>query len=236
MKRLMMYCAALAALTTTGLAREAATVVETAGPATWAAEDALGRKVGFYAPKTIRLESRGDWVDVSPSYPASRGNTLRRDAIGYAGIRNTDDSARNDIVETKVARDAEHVWFAIRAAAPLTPSSDRAWMTLFVDTDRAKATGWQGYDLVVNRLSPEGGKAVVEVADGRGWTWRRVAQAACHVDGDLLVLELPRTLFGSWLDFEFKVGDNLRLEGDVMDFYVSGDVAPLGRFNYVFTE
>jgi hypothetical protein len=41
---------------------------------------------------------------------------------------------------------------------------------------------------------------------------------------------------GKKLDFEFKWVDNMQDEGNIMDFYVSGDAAPGGRFNYVFTE
>jgi hypothetical protein len=33
---------------------------------------------------------------------------------------------------------------------------------------------------------------------------------------------------------DFKWVDNLQAPGDVMDFYVSGNVAPAGRFNYRF--
>lgn len=35
-------------------------------------------------------------------------------------------------------------------------------MMLLVDTDRNKSTGWNGYDVIVNRVSPKGNKAVVE--------------------------------------------------------------------------
>jgi hypothetical protein len=34
------------------------------------------------------------------------------------------------------------------------------------------------------------------------------------------------------LTLDFKWADNLQQPGDVMDFYVSGDVAPQGRFKY----
>jgi len=35
------------------------------------------------------------------------------------------------------------------------------------------------------------------------------------------------------LNFEFKWSDNMQKE-DPMDWYVNGDVAPGGRFNYVY--
>lgn len=197
----------------------------------------IGRTPRPSAPKTIRLSQPKDWEDVSPRYVDSRGDTVHRDSAGYCEMRYSDTSGRNDIVEAKTARDGERVYFMARTAAPLTPSADRAWMTLFIDSDRSRKTGWQGYDLVVNRVTPSGGKATVEQAAGGGWTWKKAAQADMSVQGDMLVLALPRALFGDGpLAFEFKWGDNLRLEGDVMDFYVSGDTAPLGRFNFVFTE
>ena len=33
---------------------------------------------------------------------------------------------------------------------------------------------------------------------------------------------------------EFKWSDNMIKDGDIMDFYINGDVAPSGRFNYLF--
>ena len=39
----------------------------------------------------------------------------------------------------------------------------------------------------------------------------------------------------SAIDMEFKWSDNMQQE-DPLDWYVNGDVAPGGRFNYVFKE
>jgi hypothetical protein len=49
-------------------------------------------------------------------------------------------------------------------------------------------------------------------------------------------LRIPRALLGlpskNPLDFEFKWTDNVPASADILDFYVYGDVAPGGRFNY----
>lgn len=37
-------------------------------------------------------------------------------------------------------------------------------------------------------------------------------------------------------DFHFKWSDNMQEDGNIMDFYVNGDVAPGGRFMFHFTE
>ena len=54
-----------------------------------------------------------------------------------------------------------------------------------------------------------------------------------------MMLRIPRKLLGmegKRVDLEFKWSDNMQDEGNLMDFYVNGDVAPGGRFNYVYSE
>jgi hypothetical protein len=73
-----------------------------------------------------------------------------------------------------------------------------------------------------------------------GWNWQRVAAIQLRQSGAELHLALPRAaLVGTEngpLSFDFKWADNLQRPGDVQDFYLSGDVAPEGRFNYRFSE
>ena len=58
-----------------------------------------------------------------------------------------------------------------------------------------------------------------------------------QVVGNELQLAIPRKALGLESDrhgtqFDFKWADNLQHAGDVMDFYIDGDVAPEGRFNF----
>jgi len=41
-------------------------------------------------------------------------------------------------------------------------------------------------------------------------------------------------VFSDTLNFEFKWSDNSITDGNIMDFYVNGDAAPGGRFNFVY--
>ena len=57
------------------------------------------------------------------------------------------------------------------------------------------------------------------------------------VKDNKLQLAIPRAALGlpegkARLSFDFKWTDNLQRPGEVMDFYLSGDVAPQGRMNY----
>ncbi len=58
------------------------------------------------------------------------------------------------------------------------------------------------------------------------------------MDGDTMVVTIPRAARGIGEgDFtvNFKWSDNMQKDGDIMEFYVSGDAAPGERFKYSFT-
>jgi hypothetical protein len=105
---------------------------------------------------------------------------------------------------------------------------------LLVDADRNPKTGWAGYDFVVNRTAA-GGFASIERNEGNAWSWTKVANSPVGMRGSELQIAIPRAVVGlpnGPIAFDFKWVDNLQRPGDVMDFYLSGDVAPEGRFNY----
>jgi hypothetical protein len=107
---------------------------------------------------------------------------------------------------------------------------------LLIDADQNAATGWQGYDFIVNRTIADGGKTWLEKNEG-GWRWKKVALVDYPVEGNELHLSIPRVALGlvaaeTRLSLDFKWADNVQSPGDVMDFYTSGDTAPEGRFMY----
>lgn len=188
-------------------------------------------------PVTIAIDGKfAEWDNVRPVYKAHKGSAGHRDSPGWVGDHYTNTTGRNDFVTAKTARDNEYIYFYIETAANITTSSEPHWMMLFIDTDRNKDTGWEGYDFVVNRLSPDG-KAIVEKS-ANGWNWSKVGEADFQVSGNGMELRIPRQLIfsGNSLNFEFKWSDNMQSAGDIMDFYVNGDVAPAGRFNYFYSE
>ena len=178
---------------------------------------------------------------MTPVYRNPKGTTIHRDWDGFGKTHYVNVSGRNDIVEARVSRDAEYVYFRVKCADAITPREGAGWMTLFLDADRSKATGWEGYDFVINRVAGKRNKATVEkyvrTLEEGSFTWETVGVADLRVSGDTLTLAVPRALVGmeGALDFEFKWSDNMQ-EPVVMDFYANGDAAPLGRFNYLYKE
>ncbi len=198
------------------------------------------------AEKTIDISAGFEqWSDVGPEFVGYKGGTEDRNSIlkgpdGGDSVTNT--TGRNDIVLSKVARDGENLYFYVETAENLSNYTDPSWMQLFINTDRSWKTGWEGYDYVINRVGPSSETAVIEKWDGKDnmvdWKWSHAGNVSYKVQGNKLMISVPRGLIGvnGVVDIEFKWNDNMRVKGDIMDFYRNGDTAPAGRFAYHYTE
>ena len=180
-------------------------------------------------------EGFDDWRDVSV-YEAIKGNTMHRDSKGWGNLHYVNTSGRNDIVQAKVAHDAKNIYFYVACAEPITSATEKAWMRLFIDSDCDKQSGWEGYDYVLNRTMPSQ-QAVVEHSDVE-WKWQIVGGAEFYVEGCEMEIAIPRKVLQldrkGGFELEFKWVDNSQQDGDIYDFYLNGDAAPLGRFNYLY--
>ena len=188
------------------------------------------------AAKTIDINGAvSQWDSVAPYYIAYKGNTFARNNSGYIGMKYTNSTGRNDIVGAKVARDSSNLYFMVECSANITPYTDKAWMRLFIDTgDSAK--NWEGFEYVLNRVSPTSSTATLEQSTG-GWNFRTVGTVSYKVNGKYLVVKIPKSylgITGSTFTVNFKWNDNMQKDGDIMDFYSSGDTAPGGRFMYSY--
>lgn len=191
------------------------------------------------APKTIRIGKANQWDDVKPEFNHYKGNTFHRDHVGRNNTYYINNTGRNDIVKAKVARDDRFLYFYVESADKLTSRKDNNWMLLFIDIDRDKSTGWNGYDYIVNRISPTSRKVFVEKNVGNRWEWQKAAKSSYAVKNNKIEIKIERkklNLDGKPVQIEFKWNDNMQENGNIMDFYVNGDTAPGGRFNFVYSE
>lgn len=187
--------------------------------------------------RTIDLNGGFDqWKQVESSYFDHVGDTYHRDSPGnFAAGPYVNRTGRNDIVESKVARDDRFVYFYVRTADPLTPHTDPLWMLLFIDADGDHSTGWEGYDLLVNESLHDGRRTGVRTY-GRD-DWGKPATIDYRYEGNELMVAVPRKFFGSGkLSFDFHWADGIQKLGDIDEFLLNGDQAPSRRANYHFEE
>ncbi|MBO5511233.1 MAG: hypothetical protein J6B24_05825 [Clostridia bacterium] len=189
----------------------------------------------------------GQWADVTPVYNDYFG-LPDRDFDGYKDpntgkhLHYTNDSGRNDIYDAKVARDYENIYFMVRTVEDLTPYTDAYWMRLYIDMgEREGDKNWENYEFILNKKNPDDATtATLEKFTGDGFATEEVGKVTYSVKGNVLTVCIPKTMLGipaEELDFEFgfKWTDNTLEDGDIMQWYLNGDVAPVGRFNYCYT-
>ncbi len=179
--------------------------------------------------KTIDITDFSGWSTVTPTFYSYKGK-YDRNCIGY-GTTYENHTARNNVTESKVSRDGENLYFYASASENITAPDGGKWMKIYIDSDRNRATGWEGYDYVINTPAP--GDVSRLLSDG---TAEAIGRAEYNVSGSFLAVKVKRELLGigSTVDMEFKWVDNA--EGDILNWYSDGSVAPLGRFNFVYSE
>jgi len=178
------------------------------------------------------------WAGIEPVYKDHVGETEPRDHAGAAGLQYVNRTGRNDIVFAQVARDDANIYFRVHTREPVSPPNNKNWMWLLIDTDHNKSTGWEGYDFIVNRTI-EPGATWLERNTG-AWNWTRIQKLPFRVDGPDLHIAIPRAAIGladrtSGVTIDFKWVDNSQRPGEIMDFYLGGDVAPEGRFAFRYS-
>jgi len=176
-----------------------------------------------------------DWDDVAPEFRDTIGDTAHRSFDGYGSTYYTNSTGRNDLTAAKVACNERYVYFYVETADDLTSYTNNNWMFLFIDADRNKTTGWEGYDYLVNSDVLNSTTTTLKQSTA-GWNWTTVCQLSYKVNANKLEIRIPRSSIGQTgqtnIDFDFHWADNIQNNDDIIEFSVSGDSAPNRRFDY----
>ncbi len=191
-------------------------------------------------PKSIDLSgSFSQWQDVGPEYRDHLYETLPRNEPGASELlQYVHTTGRNEFTALKVTRDSQNVYFYARTRQPITPHTGGNWMMLFLNTDRRKDTGWEGYNTLVN-WPPVSETCTTVKRNTGGWNWQEVGRVPYRVDGCEMMIAVPRSMLGldgARISIDFHWSDNLQNPGDLEDFLTNGDSAPNRRFDYRFSE
>ena len=181
----------------------------------------------------------GAWRSVAAEYRDFAGKTKPRNHPGYGKLHYENATGRNELVSFKAAHSDEFLYVYARTGASITPAAASNWMMLLIRVEGQSDRGWEGYHYIVNRQAIAQSDALLERSLG-GWNWEPVERIRYAAQGNELHLAIPLSSLGiDKSDRErklaFKWADHLSNEGDPMDFYQYGDVAPIGRLNYVYS-
>jgi len=178
------------------------------------------------------------WETVITTFSENMGDTEHRSSQkqGSAGpYVNT--KGRNDILESKVSRDDENVFFHIKTKADISKPENKNWMLLLIDSDQNKATGWEGYDYLINHEGVVNGTTTIKkfyLKKG----WKKVKELPIKLTGKEMMFSVPRNLLevNGTLNFGFHWVDNPSNLENIHGFFDAGDNAPNRRANYRYAE
>ncbi len=195
--------------------------------------------------KPINVTGEFDqWADIAVTYTDPAGDTADRNHRGYGAdgyTVYTNKTGRNDIVAAKVVSDTSNLYFYIETAETITKyDAESSWMQIYLNTDRDASTGWYGYDYIVNYKATGDFETTVAKYTGQdgAYGFTEAGTAAYRVQNNQMMISVSQTLFGiesrNAIDLEFKVADSRTIYDEMEDFYCDGDIAPLGRLNYIY--
>lgn len=181
--------------------------------------------------KKIDINGNFDqWDNVDPEFVDEPGDTQ------YKAPSDPATRTANDIVLTKVTKDADNLYFYAKCSEDISlpeNSSGYYWMSVLLNADCDYTTGWAGYDY---RIVNSGTTMRIEAYNAGSKAWTVVGSATYRVDKNRLMIAVPKSLVGmsrAEVDFDFKWVDNIRQSCvEPLDFYRYGEVAPEARFNY----
>ena len=194
------------------------------------------------APSAYKMEQKSvpqlddltPWEGVAGFGDPAGDTAARNHASSNASLpAYKDDTGRNDVVNVRALYDAENLYFLITCAKDITAyeEGDKTWMNVLLSTG---GSGWNGFDYVVNR-TVTGDTAAVERLGADGEAQGSAGTARIAVQGRYLAVSVPRAAVGLDKDkfsFSFKVADHVLGYTDIMNYYIQGDCAPIGRFGY----
>lgn len=208
-----------------------------------------GETVSEHKPRRNAVDIRGgesQWENTvgfcDPAGDTAPRNYQSSNKADYGNVPNTvyvNDTGRNDIVQTRITCDDENLYFRIECADDITQyeNGDKTWMNILLEVEGAKGSAWENYQYVINR-TVTGDVTYIErlKADGKS---EIEAAGELYVSGKVLTVKVPRSAVGlsgqKKFTVNFKVADRVIKYDDIMDYYVNGDSAPIGRLNYTFS-
>lgn len=151
----------------------------------------------------------------------------------------TNTTGRNDIVKTNVTCDDKNMYFRIECDEDITAyeAGDKTWMNILIEIEGLKGNNWENYQFVINR-TVDGKKTAVERLKRNGSSESIAGYGEFNVRDNVMTVAVPREFIGladkESFTMNFKVADHVTNYTDIMDYYVNGDSAPIGRLNYTF--
>lgn len=183
------------------------------------------------------------WKKVIVSYTDPEGDTKDRSSLSFGNKHLRDRTGNNDIVEAKVTNDTKNLYFYVRCAADISEfNTENSWMQLFVNTNNNPTDGWYGYDFLINARPMSTEKTTLATCTSKNGVLEteEVGEISYKIEGNEMMISVPLSMLriddykAIHLEFKWADADQSTKYKTMEDFYLYGDIAPLGRLNWIY--
>jgi len=207
-----------------------------------------GGRVVSLPEKTIDIYDTNyalTWTYANATYRDFKGDALARNCQNAANGGATqevyvDNTNRNDIKTIRVAHDSQYLYMYVDCATTITPyqAGDTAWMNVLIGVEYGDDTSFGSYTYMVNR-TPNVGNNTTTIHRYINKEWVQVGTAEYNLHGEVITFKIPLSDIGGSSSIRFKVSDNVQRDSrfnhnPIMNYYITGDSAPLGRLGYTY--
>lgn len=175
---------------------------------------------------------------------------IYRDIVGDASIRKWPDAtgksmlenntARNDISDVQVMNDKNYLYIKVITKEKIIFDYERQNnLNILLSVQGVGGNLWQGYNFIVNRTAAQSGLATTtleKVAVDGEYKFDSVNGCASYLADNVFAVRIKLSDLGiknhKEFTVDFKVADGISEPSDIINYYIDGDSAPIGRLNY----
>ena len=151
---------------------------------------------------------------------------------------------RNDIKSTKVSHDGNNLYMQIETVDNIIMEEDKENnMNVLLSLHDSDKPSWNGYQFLLNKtaLTQGLGKGSIQGFKNNNFAeTEEIGKYDYFLDKNKLSISIPLEALGVEKDqqftVDFKVADGIEDPTDIMNYYVDGDSAPIGRLNYRYNS
>ena len=177
------------------------------------------------------------WDNIGIAYRNYIGGCKPRDHRAYDAIgKYCNYTGRNEFSLLKVASDEQNIYFYAECVKDISKPLEETWMNLYIRNPKIDDSSWEGYQFVINRNRTSKFTSLEKCCENGSYKWETLSEVEYSFSKTQIQIKIPKKLLGIYekaFSIEFKWSDNMQSD-DLMDFYVNGHCAPMGRLNYTY--
>lgn len=202
------------------------------------------KNVKYYGSyRTSSLNKQG-WTNAR-TYLDFEGDATARNFLSTDNsFYYTNNTNRNDIVSTSVSNDDNYLYIQVETKDNIVIDNNESNnLNILLSVEGVDVPKWEGYNFILNRtpLSSESGVTSLEKVKSKNtFDFEKVSDCKTYRSGNFFSVAIPIEDFGlekgKEFTVDFKVADGMSNPGDIMNYYIDGDSAPIGRLNYRYNS